>query len=222
MFNTKGRCLLAIAVVFVNLILSGCGNSTATSDKSETSSQPAIALPSYEIIEDKSFSDPGATKVIWSIVVPKTVTKQSLTDLLNSLYEKEKADHSDAAVISIYAYADRDYEEEGLGRWLAWLMTNDGLEKAPTIQYHDQQIVALSRVPEVRFGQTEDNRKLIYKEIYGIKDDYPSDTKAQDREMKYTADSLHLTRKQLDAIYVEGGQKEWAMPPPPPPPASEN
>jgi hypothetical protein len=216
MFNMKCRPLLSVIVVFISFISSGCSDSAGTSNPSSVASEQKVDLPSYEIIKNDSFSEPGVTKVIWSIVLPKTVTKQSLTALLNSLYEKEKEDHSNAATICIYAYSDRDYEEEGLGRWLAWLMTNDGIDKLPTIQFHDEQLAELSIVPEVRFGQTEDNRKLIYKDIYSIKDDYPSDIKAQNREMKYTANSLHLTRKQLDAIYIEGGQKDWAMPIPPP------
>ena len=114
------KCLFTIGVVFVSLMLAGCGNS------SDKPSQPSSDLPSYELVQDKSFSDATVTKVIWDIVVPKTVTKQSLTALLNALYEKEKAEHSDAAVISIYAYADKEHEEEGMGRWLAWLMTNNG------------------------------------------------------------------------------------------------
>ena len=134
--------------------------------------------------------------------------------MLNSLYEKEKAEHSNAVVISIYAYADKEHEEEGMGRWLAWLMTNDGLEKQPTIQYDDKQIDGLSIKPKVKFGQTEENRKLIYQEIIRAEDDYPDDDKAQNRERNYIAVSLHLTRKQLDAIADEGEQKKWVMPKP--------
>ena len=222
MLSAKYCCSLALAAMLVTMVLSGCG------DAPDTSSQPAmnqpshpatskpvqvaVALPSYELVQDKSFSDPGATKIIWDIVVPKTVTRQSLTALLDSLYEREKAEHSNAVVISIYAYADKAHQEEGMGRWLAWLMTNDGLEKAPTIQYDDKQISGLNREETVRFGKTEEDRKEIYKKYMAVGDNYPSDGNAQERELNRMVKTLHLTRKQLDAIGEEGEQKKWVMP----------
>ena len=135
-----------------------------------------------------------------------------MTALLDSLYEREKAEHSNAVVISIYAYADKAHQEEGMGRWLAWLMTNDGLEKAPTIQYDDKQISGLNREETVRFGKTEEDRKEIYKKYMAVGDNYPSDGNAQERELNRMVKTLHLTRKQLDAIGEEGEQKKWVMP----------
>jgi hypothetical protein len=225
-------------------------NSSATSSTTQSTSSPSVqplpqqktSLPSFTLLKDSSYEDAGTAKVIWEILVPADVTKESLTNLLNDLYSQAQSkkfqQHNQATVIDIKTYMSRQHAESGMGQWVGWI-NKSGNQSQPSLSFDDRQINQLGKKTEEKLGLPEDKRKEIWQEAVRAEDrangeaeqKYPEPT-AQNRAAymaafkkreklakeliaKYQnelAKKYGLTRKQLEEIKDEGLQKSWPLP----------
>lgn len=248
-------CALLFAIVagvaLVGYIASLTSGGGSTSDPSPRPSaqedkpqlpQQKTSLPSFTLLKDGSYEKANTAKVIWAILVPSDVTKESLTNLLHNLYSQAQSrkfkEHAGATVIDIKAYMTRQHFESGMGQWIGW-MSKSGGQSQPSLSLDDRQINQLGMKAEEKFGLPEDKRKEIWQEAVRAEDRankeaeqmYPEPS-PQNRDAFMAAfekreqlskqllneyrDELaknyNITSKQLTEITREGSQKSWPFP----------
>jgi len=263
--DLPARCLTLAIFLLTVIALPGCGQSSNVGEKKEASSKPSptdvdgkstslaaiqqLQLPqqksnllSFTLLKDSSYGDTGTAKVLWEIMVPPVVKKESLTSLLKDLYgqaqSKKFKGHNQPTVIDIKAYMSRQHAESGMGQWIGWISKSGG-QAHPSLSFDDRQINQLGKKAEEKLGLSEDKRKEIWKEIVRAEDSANKDAEQkypepnpqngaaymdafQEKEKlakqlmgKYhdqVAKKYGLTRKQLDEIGNEGLQKSWPFP----------
>jgi hypothetical protein len=239
--NPKTQCM-AFAIVLLTLItLIGCSQPSSVEERMDFP-QRKTSLPSFSVLKDSSYEDAGTAKVIWEILLPSDVTKESLTGLLNDLYSQAQSkkfkQHNQATVIDIKAYVSRQHAESGMGQWIGWMSKSRG-QSQPSLSFDDQQINQLGKKTEEKLGLREDKRKEIWHEAVRAEDrakreaelKYPEPNpqnraaymeafqkrdKLSKQLMNQYRDELAkkycLTRKQFDEIGKEGLQKSWPFP----------
>jgi hypothetical protein len=218
-------------------------NTKPTSSSSEDQlPEQKMTLPSFTLLKDSSYEDAGTAKVIWEILVPADVTKESLTNLLNDLYSQAKSkkfqQHNQATVIDIKAYMSKQHADSGMGQWVSWISKTGG-QSQPSLSFDDRQIVQLGKKTEEEHGLPEDKRKEIWQEAVRAEDranreaeqKYPEPIpqngaaymaafEKRDKLTKQLINKYHIelakkygiTRNHFDEIMDEGLQKSWPFP----------
>lgn len=257
----KKKRLIAFAIVLFAIscavAFTGCDQRSTEQKKTDSttiSTEPATRtpedslpqekedLPKFTLLKDTSYEDAGTAKVIWVILVPPDITKESLSNLLNDLYSQGLAkrfkQHDQATVIDIKAYMSKEHAESGMGQWVGWINKSGGRNQ-PSLSFDDRQINQLGKKAEEKFGLAEDKRKEIWKEAVLVEDRanreaeqehpepkpyskeaymaaYEKREKLSDELMnKYRnqlAKKYGLSRKELDEIRHEGLEKSWPLP----------
>lgn len=112
---------------------------------------PTISLPQYTLFKDKSYQDAGTFKVIWEIIVSPDITKDSLTVLLNGLYEEALAEavgiDDRPVVIDIKAYTSEEHATSGMAQWVGWI-SKTGSDTQPSTHFNEEPLNALGKTPE--------------------------------------------------------------------------
>lgn len=195
---------------------------------------PTPPLPTYTMYKDSSYEDAGTFKVLWEIIVSTDVTEETLTGLLNALYENamEKAAHvkDRPVVIDIKAYTSEEHASSGMAQWIGW-MTKDGNHDQPSLLLDEDQLKALAQPSDVKFGLTEEERIRVFQDIVRAEDRahaeaeqrYPGmlpydkyETLYNELTLKYKtelATRQNLSLEDLDLIAREGIVKNWPFPP---------
>jgi len=204
--------------------------------------QQKTSLLSFNLLKDSSYEDAGTAKVIWAILVPSDVTRESLTNLLTDLYSQAQSkkfkQHPAATVIDIKAYMSRQHAESGMGQWVSW-MSKSGGQSQPSLSLDERQINQLGKKAEEKFGLSEAKRKEIWEDTIHAEDrankeaeqKYPEPSPqnrdafmaAFEKRQKLSKELLNvyrdelakkysITRTQLTEITREGLQKSWAFP----------
>lgn len=243
--NPRTVCRASAIALLATIALTGCGRQSSVGGRmgnSSNSSQQKTNVPSFTLLKDSSYEDAGTAKVIWEILVPSDVTKESLTNFLNDLYSQAQSrkfkQHAAATVIDIKAYMSREHAESGMGQWVGW-MSKAGGQSQPSLALDERQINQLGKKGEEKFGLSEDKRKAIWQEAVRAEDrankeaeqKYPEPS-PQNRDAfmaafekreklrkqltnKYRdelAKKYNITREQLTEITCEGSQKSWPFP----------
>jgi hypothetical protein len=158
------------------IALAGCGRQSRVGERianPSNSSQQKTNLPSFTLLKDSSYEDAGTAKVIWEILVPSDVTKESLTSLLNDLYSQAQSkkfkQHTAATVIDIKAFMSKEHAESGMGQWVGWISKAGG-QSQPSLALDDRQISQLGKKSEEKLGLPEDKRKEIWQEAVRAED----------------------------------------------------
>lgn len=261
--NLPARCMTLAIFLLTIIALTGCGQSSSVGEKKEASSKSSPTdvdgkstslaviqqlpqqkdnLLSFTLLKDSSYGDTGTAKVLWEIMVPPVVKKESLTNLLKDLYvqaqSKKFKGHIQPTVISIKAYMSMQQAESGMGQWIGWISKSGG-QIQPSLSFDDRQINQLGKKAEEKLGLSEDKRKEIWEEIVRAEDSANKDAEQKYPELnaqnsavymdafqkkeklaKQLMDKYHnqvakkygLTRKQLNEIGNEGLQKSWPFP----------
>lgn len=204
--------------------------------------QQKANLPAFTLFKDSSYEDAGTAKVIWEVLLPPEITKESLSVLLNDLYSQAQAkkfrQHNQAVVIDIKAFMSRQHAESGMGQWIGW-MSKLGGQSQPYLSFDDRQINQLEKGSGDKFGLTENKRKEVWQDAVRAEDrvnteaeqKYPEPSpqnrtaymeafEKRDKLTKQLINKYHnelakkhgLTRKQLDEIRDEGLRKSWPFP----------
>jgi hypothetical protein len=248
--------------ILTTVVLIGCGQSSAgekvgnanntfpTGANAQSRSSPTAGqlplqrtnLLSFILLKDGSYEDARTAKVIWAILVPSDVTRESLTNLLNDLYSQAQSrkfkQHAAATVIDIKAFMTRPHAESGMGQWIGW-MSKSGWQSQPSLSLDERQINQLGKKAEEKFGLSEAKRKEIWQDTI-----YAEDRANKEAEQKHPepspqnrdafmaafekkeklrkellnvyrdelAKKYSITRTQLTEITREGVQKSWAFP----------
>ena len=202
---------------------------------------PPVNVPTYEVLKNKLYDAPIKTQVEMRILVTETVTEQGLRALLEKLYAEQMKRrgftfHTKLTHVFIYVHPDKERGAEESTGWIA-MLAKTGEDSKPDITVNKKLMAVLREKPVVKFGLTERQRKAVWREMIHAEDRstkeaeaaYPLDPrKALDRAQfdkqvdmqralnaKYDAQIAKrhgLTKKQLQAIAVEGATKQWPMP----------
>lgn len=184
-------------------------------------SRPHPTLPVYTILDEDVSETSGKAQVILRVLVTENITKISLTELLNVLYnaaEKKRGFkwHSTPTVIAIYVFTSEEKAKETNSlQWIA--MLSKGPNRGPDIRLHDGEIKSIGTAPEAKHGMTEDARKKIYgmltqAEDKALKDAGNNTANAEEILQKYYEEigrKNNLTLKQVTDISIEGFSKNW-------------
>lgn len=195
---------------------------------------PTPPLPTYTMYEDSSYEDAGTFKVLWEIIVSTDVTEETLTALLQALYEKaaKKAAHVQdrPVVIDIKAYTSEEHASSIVAQWIGW-MTKDGNHDQPSLFLDKGQLEDLAQPPDIKFGLTEEERIRVFQDIVRAEDRahaeaeqrYPGmlpydkyETLYNELTLKYKTELAtreDLSLEDLDLIAREGIVKNWPFPP---------
>jgi hypothetical protein len=198
-------------------------------DKPESAAPefPAIALPDYEIIENKKYDSPIKSQVTMRALVSGKITEEGLKALLRKLYDSAMATrgftyYEGPTNVFIYLYTSKENAEGG-STYIAMLSKTYG-EKKPTVSIKAAQMAQLGKKPEVKFGLQESKRRTIYKEIGWAEDRAMKEAETQhgnlasnesklvEKYRKQVAHKYGLTTEQLKEIDLEGFTKDWPSP----------
>jgi len=160
---------IILILTFV-LLSTGCANRNIENNNISTETEkPNIVLPDYELLEEKIDEMPVKTQIAQFYLVTGNINTESLMALLGNLYYKTIKRtgfkyHDNPNAIYIYAYLDKEHYAGSLGGWVAMLSQNVS-ENSPTINFDDNQLSQIGKVPEEKFGLSEDKRKEIWQAI---------------------------------------------------------
>lgn len=158
-------------------------------------SPPPKPALSYEILEDRSDFD-HHNKLIYAIkYTGSPVTKETLTQLLDGLYDQNIArikEGGDPWVITFWAYPDREHFENGMGQWTAMLFANSAQPK--DITFSEQAIKPLAEKERKLKRFSIEKEKQMYAELVAI----------EDRAERETEEAFPPEETTKDTIDAEG------------------
>lgn len=196
-----------------------------------------VEVPAYTVWTEEGADSPistyGKAQVILRVIVSGNITEQGLRALVQKLYDEIKDRkhpsfryYQRPTHIIVEAYLSQEYSgEQYLAKLQKW-----GLEDRLTISINDTQLRQLTATPQARFGLSEEKRKLIFREHCAAgnradveslrrfpkgKDMFKQFDLAEELFEKYLGElgAKHgLTREQIDAISLEGMEKDWPRP----------
>lgn len=220
-----------VAIVSL-IIISGTALQSSQEPQQEnitTNHKVSVQLPSYSLLEDKSYEKVGKAQVEHHIVVGKNhLTKKTLTLLLKQLYEKaaqitDWKYHDTPTVVLIQAYTSKQHYESGNMIGEVYKMPATGPQ--PHFKFNDGEFQNLNKLPETKWGMTEEKRQHIYamlgqthiRAIQEADNKFPNfgiehSEYVELLTKKYTDEILlkfELTEEQYSELCIEGMQKNW-------------
>ena len=182
-------------------------------------------IPSYQIVEKKKYDAPVKAQYVLRVVVSGNVTKQSLKNLLNKLYDSVKDDHSfkyhkRPTNIYIFIYATKKQFEKG---YLYLARLDKSGDRPPKIDINNNLFTSL------KTGLNTEKRMKIWNALLiaiskadkEAKKEYEKNkTKSLDKiekekeelYKKQVAQEYGITKKQMKEILSEGVDKGWPYP----------
>jgi hypothetical protein len=189
----------------------------------------------HEVISRTVEDTPNVTKVHLRVVALGQQTRESLDRLLRDLHAKTAAERGfkhrpSPNAIFIHAYPSRDHSGT---EWLGMLAQTPNAP--PKITIDEARLAALGTPKTTKFGLSEDTRRTVVADVFRAaqRADVESrkripDTSAGDfmvtlKKQQALKDELvtrykgelakryKVTREQLDAIFIEGLEKNWPM-----------
>lgn len=172
-----------IFILAILILTTGCSKSTGikknyavvpkpvrqVQEVPQEKTQPQIALPNYEMLNEKIDDMPIKTQIAQHFLVTGEINAENLKILLQNLYNKAKGRtgfryHNNPNAIYIYAYLDKERYEGGMGQWVA-MLSQSAADNRPTTNVNEEQLSQLGKEPEEKFGLTEEKRKEIWQAI---------------------------------------------------------
>ena len=195
----------------------------------------------HEILNNEIYDAPVKTQVVLDVLIlDKNIDKQTVTDLLNYLYDQSIKRtgfkyHKNPTNIFIYAYTTKEKAESGMGQWIG-MISKSYNDNKPSISLSDVQFKSLSLKPIEKFGLSEAERLEIWNKSIKIEDraqkeadvKYPLDkigitindiknnsamyNKLKEKYISNLAKEYNITTSIIDSIGVEGLTKGWSFP----------
>ncbi len=123
-------------------------------------------------------------------------------------------------------YGSEEQARAGQGLWIGMLAKSYSDTGDPQISINQDRLVALSAVPEERFGLSESKRKDVFREIVAAEDRATREARARvpdseinkqidlqrklmQRYKRHVARKYALNENELPEITIEGVKKGW-------------
>ncbi|MEX2317491.1 MAG: hypothetical protein WD669_10095 [Pirellulales bacterium] len=228
----KSKYTACATITFV-VFLTGCGDTVqqAVTDskgsesgamESSSASDPRPSdpgqlnsersLPSYEVVDRKTYDVPAKTQIELHAVVSGTLTETGLKQLLKKLYEEANTSrgfkyHSGKPThVFIYVYTSREHYDAHFGQWIA-MLSKAGERSGIDTKIKTELIAQADAKPEVKHSFSEPKRKEIFKAIVSAEDRAHADVERvypmpeiQQLPRFSQADLRELFMKQVDAL----------------------
>lgn len=219
--------------------LASCGDSSPDSDSTSSSSSNSSissSKPTYDgfsfYLYDERVSDSAIkTEVEQKIIVKGIPTKKGLEgELLYRFNEISSRTgfvyHENPTNIFLYVYGTREQAKAGGWTWVAMLAKSFYDSGVPKVSIDEVRFSDLSSPPEEKFGFSEEDRKIIFKEMADAEDRALKEARAKipdsqfmeqfdlkdELEAKYKskiAEAYGLNEDQFLEIMLEGVLKGW-------------
>ncbi len=188
----------------------------------------------YALVDERISDMPIKTQIEQHIVVTGIPSSAGLEAEIRQRYRAALGRrgfkyHNPPSNIYIYVYGSEEQARAGQGLWIGMLAKSYSDTGDPQISINQDRLVALSAVPEERFGLAESKRKDVFREIVAAGDRATREAMARvpdseimkqielERELtqQYKRDVARkyaLTEDVLVEIGVEGIKKGWSWP----------
>ena len=185
----------------------------------------------YTVYDEKIYDAPIKTQIEQKIVVHGVPSSGGLRREILRRFSSAKSRrgfkyHDRPTNIYIYVFGSEEQAAAGQGLWIGMIAMVPLDRKTPRVEISESRLQALSSPPEDRFGLSENERKVVFREIVAAEERATQDAVERvpnsriKEQVSLESDLGHqykldlakkygLSEEQLQAIGLEGIEKGW-------------